>query len=162
MPDDDLSRLDDWFGRILHGLEPGQRKKAALKLGQELRRANLKRMERNVEPEGAPMEARKPRLDKRGRLRKNKGRTRMFKGLRDKKHWRVDADADGVNVSPVNSVIDRMASVSQFGEVAPVGRHPLTRVMIRYRYPERRLLGFAPEDEQIALDVAAKMIAPKD
>ena len=127
----------------------------------ELRKANAKRIGRNIQPDGTPMETRKSRLDRRGRIRANKGRTRMFQGLRDLKHWRIDADESGVNVTPVNAVIDRLASVSQYGETAPVGRHPITRELIRHRYPERRLLGFAPEDEKLTLDIVSDMIEPK-
>ncbi|OYW47336.1 MAG: phage virion morphogenesis protein [Novosphingobium sp. 28-62-57] len=160
MADDDLSRLDDWMGQVLQGISPPARKKAATKLGRELRQANAKRIGQNTEPDGSPMEGRKPRLDRRGRVRANGGRNRMFQGLRELKHWRIDADETGVNVTSVNAVIDRLASVNQYGETAPVGRHPVTREMIRYRYPERRLLGFAPDDEKLTLDIAAKMIEP--
>lgn len=156
--DDDLSRLDDWFGRILHGLEPGQRRKAALKLGQALRRSNLKRVEANVNPDGSAMEARKPRKDARGRLRKKAG-GKMFQGLRFARHWRIDGNQDGVSITANSPLVDRTAAVSQFGEVATVGRLRSGKP-IRYRYPERRLLGFGPEDEDLALQVASDMISP--
>ncbi len=156
MADDDLSRLDAWFGRILQGLEPGQRRKAALKLGQALRRSNLKRIAANVQPDGSPMEPRKPRKDARGRLRKKAGGT-MFQGLRFAKHWRIDADQDGVEITAKSPIVDRNASVSQFGETAIVGRLR-NRTPIRYRYPERLLLGFGPEDEDLALNIASDMI----
>lgn len=159
MADDDLSRLDDWFGRILHGLEPGQRRKPALKLGQTLRRSNLKRIAENVEPDGSPMEPRKPRLDKRGRLRKKAG-GKMFQGLRFAKHWRIDANQDGVNITANSPLVDRNASVSQFGEMVTVGRLR-GGTPIRYRYPERRLFGFGPEDEDLAMQVASDMISPE-
>ena len=152
--------MDSWFGRILQGLEPGQRKKAALKLGQALRRSNLKRIEANVQPDGSPMDPRKPRKDARGRLRKKAG-GKMFQGLRFAKHWRIDADQDGVLISASSPVVDRNASVSQFGETAIVGRLR-NRTPVRYRYPERRLLGFGPEDSDLALQIASDMIEALD
>jgi hypothetical protein len=54
MPDDDLTRLDEWLGQILQGLSAPERRSAALKLGQALRRSNLKRIAANVDPDGTP------------------------------------------------------------------------------------------------------------
>lgn len=159
MADDDLSRFDSWLGRILQGLEPAQRKKAALKLGRLLRASNLKRIEQNVQPDGTPMEPKKARHDRRGRLREKAG-GKMFEGLRYAKHWRIDADEQGVTLTANSPVVDRNASVSQFGETATVGRLR-NGSPIRYRYPERRLLGFAAEDHSLALQVASEMLEPK-
>lgn len=156
MADEDLSRFDEWFGQILAGLSPSQRRKATLKLGQELRRVNLVRMAANVEPDGRPMEPRKPRLDRRGRIRK-RASGKMFKGLRRLRNWKVIADADGVEVRPASGSVDRVAAVSQFGEVDTVG-HLRSGTPIRYRYPTRRVIGFGPEDEQIAAEVAADLL----
>jgi len=158
MADDDLSRLDDWLGGVLHGLEPPQRRKAAQKLGRELRKSNLKRIEQNVQPDGTPMEPKKARYDRRGRLRENAG-GKMFQGLRYAKHWRIDAGEDGVIVTAESTLVDRNASVSQFGETQIIGRLR-DRTPIRYRYPVRRLMGFSPEDEDLTLQVAAQMIEP--
>jgi phage virion morphogenesis protein len=99
MPDKDLARLDEWFGRILKGLSPAERRRAALKLGQALRRSNLKRIAANIDPDGTPFAPRKARYDRKGRLRTKAG-GKMFQGLRYAKHWRIDADEDGVELSP--------------------------------------------------------------
>jgi hypothetical protein len=99
MPDDDLTRLDEWLGQILQGLSAPERRSAALKLGQALRRSNLKRIAANVDPDGTPFAPRKPRYDRQGRLRARAG-GKMFQGLRYAKHWRIDADETGVELSP--------------------------------------------------------------
>lgn len=152
---DDLSQFDEWFGRILAGMSPTMRRKAAMKLGQELRKSNLARVTANVEPDGRAMEPRKPRLDRRGKVRRSKGK--MFKGLRRLRNWKIIADAEGVEVKPASGSVDRVASVNQFGEVDTVGRLR-SGTPIRYRYPVRRILGFGPEDEHIALDIAASLL----
>lgn len=158
--DEDLTRLDEWFGQILAGLSPAERRKAALKLGQALRLSNVKRIADNVEPDGRPMEPRKPRLDRRGRLRRRSS-GKMFKGLRRLRNWKINADADGVEITPAGGNVDRVASVSHFGEVAIVG-YLRSGVPIRARYSVRRLLGFSPEDQQTSLDVAASLLQPDD
>lgn len=155
---DDLARFDEWFGRILAGLEPAQRKRAAIKLGQALRRSNLKRIGDNVEPDGSAMTPRKPRRDRRGRLRRRQP-GKMFKGLRRLRNWKIHGDADGVEIRPATGSVDKVAAVSQFGEVATVG-YLRNGTPIRTRYAVRRLLGFGPEDEHLALEIAASLIEP--
>lgn len=154
----DLARLEEWFGQILAGMEPAQRRKATLKLGRLLRRSNLARIGANVDPDGAPFAPRKPRRDLKGRLRQ-KARGKMFKGLRKLAKWRIDAAPDGVEIKPVTNTADRVGSVSQFGQTVTVGRLRNGRA-IRAKYEERRLLGFSREDEGIALEVAGEMLEP--
>jgi phage virion morphogenesis (putative tail completion) protein len=158
MADDDLTRLDEWFGQILQGLAPAERRRAAMKLGQALRRSNLKRISSNTNPDGTPFEPRKARYDRKGRLRMKAG-AKMFRGLRMAKQWKIDADQDGVELSPVSPVAARMGRVSQFGETITVGRLRNGK-RIRARYPERRLLGHSDEDEDLAMLIAAEMIEP--
>ncbi|MCY1672110.1 phage virion morphogenesis protein [Novosphingobium sp. SL115] len=161
MADDDLTRFNDWMGRVLHGLEPAQRKQAALKLGQRLRRSNLQRIAKNVQPDGTAMEPKKARLDRRGRLREKAG-GKMFQGLRQLKHWRIDADEKGVGITAASPVVDHAASVSQFGEVQTIGRRQRDRTPIRFRYPVRTLLGFGPEDEDLPVQIMGEMLDPGD
>lgn len=158
MADDDLSRLDEWMGQVLHGLAPPQRKRAGQQLGRDLRKSNLKRIAQNVEPDGTPMEPKKARYDRRGRLREKAG-GKMFQGLRFAKHWRIDATEDGVSVTAQSPLVDRTGSVSQFGETKTIGRLR-DRTPIRYRYPVRRLLGFSPEDEDRVMQIGSDMITP--
>lgn len=157
---EDLTEFNEWFGRILAGLSPSERRRAALKLGQELRRANLQRVADNVEPDGRAMEPRKPRLDRSGKIRKRSS-GKMFKGLRRLRNWKIDADVDGVEVRPASGSVDRVSAVSQYGEVDTVGRLRDGR-SIRYRYPTRRILGFSPDDKRIATEIAASLIQPDD
>jgi phage virion morphogenesis protein len=152
---DDLARLEEWFGEIIKGMTPAQRRKATLKLGRELRKSNLSRIARNAQPDGSKMEARKPRSGKKGKLR-----GKMFQGLRYAWRWKIDPSEDGVEVGPYNAVIDRIASVHHFGEEAPVGRSKKDGRIIRHKYAERHLLGFSQSDENISLDIAAALLDP--
>ena len=151
---DALGALDDWFGRVLQGLSPGKRKRAALKLGQALRRTNLKRQQQNVEPDGGAMEQRKARLDRRGRIRKKAG-GKIFRRLRFARNWAIDARADSVEISP--KAAGKIAAVHHFGEKGYVGRGP-DGEKIFTRYPRRRLLGFDRADREAAADIAAELL----
>ncbi|MBG6118756.1 MAG: phage virion morphogenesis protein [Sphingobium sp.] len=150
---EDLAELERWLGRIMAGLAPARRRSATLKLGQALRRANIQRIGANVEPEGGAMEKRKP-----GRVRQKAG-GRMFRRLRLAKAWKIDASADGLEIMPSSSSIDRVAAVHHFGETDTVGRLRDGRV-IRTKYPQRRLLGFADEDRALVAEIAASMLDP--
>lgn len=148
-----LAALDDWFGQVLEGLSPTRRKRAALKLGKALRRSNLDRIARNLEPGGGPMEKRKARLDQRGRLRRKAG-GRMFRKLRLTREWSIKASPDGVEIAPVKG--DNVAATHHFGLRGFVGKSP-DGAKVYTRYPERRLLGFDDADREAVLDVVAEI-----
>jgi len=148
-----LAALDDWFGQVLEGPSPTQRKRAAMKLGKALRRSNIDRMARNVEPDGGPMEARKARLDQRGRVRRKAG-GKMFRKLRLVRQWSIKATPDSVEISPAKG--DSVAATHHFGLRAFVGRAP-DGSKVYTRYPERRLLGFSDADRDAVLDVVSEL-----
>jgi phage virion morphogenesis protein len=154
--DDALAGLDDWLGGILAGLSPAKRKRAAMKLGQALRRSNLARIQANVEPDGAAMEERKSRLDRRGRVTRAAG-GKMFRKLRLARHWKIDARPDSVEISPKGR--STIAETHHFGKRGFVGRGPDGRKVFT-RYPRRRLLGFGDGDDQLAIDIAAQLFDP--
>lgn len=154
---DDLSQLDAWFGRILEGLAPGQRRGAAIKLGQALRRSNLARIAANVEPDGSAMAPRLPGRDRRGRLR-TRSKAKMFRRLRQARRVKIDADPEGVELSFASGRDDRIAAVHHFGQEDSVGRSRTGRT-IRTRYAARQLFGFSDDDMQISAEVAEAMLS---
>jgi phage virion morphogenesis protein len=155
---DDLARLEEWFGQILHGFAPAERRRAAHKLGLALRRSNLKRIAANIQPDGSAMEAKKERRNRHGRIVLPAG-AKMFQGLRYAKHWRVDAAPDGVEISPSSNLAAYFGAVNQFGLTATVGRLR-NGGKIRAKYPERRLLGLSDKDEKLALEIAGQLLEP--
>lgn len=151
---DALAALDGWFGQVLEGLSPTQRKRAAMKLGKALRRSNLDRIASNVEPDGGPMEKRKSRLDQRGRVRRKAG-GKMFRKLRLARNFRIMATPDSVEIAPVGGAA-KVASEHHFGLRGFVGRAP-DGSKVYTRFPERRLLGFSDADRDVVLDVVSEL-----
>jgi len=149
-----LAGLDDWFGRVMQGLSPAKRKRAAVKLGQALRRSNLARIQANVEPDGSEMEDRKSRLDRRGRVRRKAG-GKMFRKLRYARRWAIDASPDSVELRPNGR--SPIPAVHHFGKKGYVGRAP-DGSKIFTKYPQRRLLGFGEGDREAAIDIAAQLL----
>jgi phage virion morphogenesis protein len=138
MADAGLDHLAPWLEGYLQRLAPSERRKLTRRLAKALRDANARRIRDNVEPDGTPMQPRKSKRDRRGRLRKRKGR--MFPktslpqpALQSSAHevW-CPSGTDGRHRSS--------APVRQ----APVD--PRIPNSIKVRYPARRLLGLAPDD----------------
>jgi len=154
---DPLAGLEDWLGQVLEGMSPAKRRRAALKLGKALRRSNLARIARNVEPSGAPMEKRKARIDRSGQVRRKAG-GKMFRKLRLARNFRIIARGDGVEIAPQGGAA-KVAAEHHFGGRGYVGRSPSGQKIFT-RYPTRELLGFDNADRGIVLDVLAELIDP--
>lgn len=150
---DALAALDQWFGQVLEGLSPTQRKRAGMKLGKALRRSNLDRIASNVEPDGGAMEKRKARLDQRGRVRRKAG-GKMFRKLRLAREWSIKATPDSVEIAPAKN--SQIAATHHFGLRGFVGRAPDGKKVFS-RYPERSLLGFSDADREAVLDVVSEL-----
>lgn len=136
-----LDHLAPWLGDYLRKLEPAERRTLARKLGKALRDSNARRIRDNVQPDGSPMEPRKTKRDRRGRLRKRKGR--MFPKTALARNLRAFARPDEIEVA-FRQLVAGTAEVHHYGLLAPVD--PRLRNAIKVRYPARRLLGFSPAD----------------
>ena len=138
---DSLDAIAPWLGGLLQKLEPGERLGLTRKIGKALRDANAARIRDNVQPDGTPMEPRKSKRDKRGRLRKRRGR--MFPKTSLARNLRAFARPDEIEVT-FRPLVAGTAAVHHYGLTAPVD--PKNPRSIEVRYPARRLLGFAPAD----------------
>jgi len=136
-----LDHLAPWLGGFLAKFTPTERTALTRALGKTLRDANAARIRDNVTPDGTPMEPRKPKRDKRGRLRKRKGR--MFPKTALARNLRVRTQPDEIEVG-FRPLVAGTAEVHHYGLTAPVD--PRIPNSIEVRYPARPLLDFAPAD----------------
>ena len=143
-----LAAIEQWIGGYLARLDPGQRVKLSRRIGVILRRTNAKRIAANTQPDGSDMEARKPRLDRRGRLRKSR-KGKMFRQTGKLRNMRIRARPDEVEVF-FGPAVAGTAKVHHFGLVDTVDKNVPTAP--RIRYPIRRLLGLPPEDREAIMD----------
>lgn len=153
---DALEGVDAFFGKVLADLSSHERRKASRQLGRALLRANLDRIRANKEPDGARMEKRKSRLDRRGRLRNAKGKKRgkMFPRLRLQREWKINAQTDSVEITLTKG--EMIARIHHDGARGYVGRDGSGK-KIYTQFPTRRLLGFSNDDEQLAMVVAEEL-----
>lgn len=144
---DDLSALEGWAGALLNQLSPAERRKVAIDVGRELRRSQQKRITQQKNPDGSAYVPRKPRLtmtssglrEKAGRIK----RRAMFAKLRTVKHFKVEADSEGITIGFAGRAA-RLASVHQYGESSVVARGGRS-----YQYPVRQLLGFTIAEQEM-------------
>lgn len=146
----DFADLEAWLERAAANLSPQRRAQLARKIGQQLRLSNAARVAANLEPDGTPMVARKPKADGKPRRLKPKekrlkSKGRMFPRIELARNMQARASEDHVELS-FNPRIAKTAEIHHFGEEAPVEpRYPNS---IRVRYPARPLLGVGTGDEQ--------------
>lgn len=146
--DNGLDAVEPWLAGILARLSPGERMKITRKIGQLLRRRNAERIRANVQPDGSPMEPRKPRRDKRGRVRGRKGK--MFPKIGLARNMRVTARPDEVEVS-FSPLVSGAAKVHHWGLVDRVEKEADGPSV---RFPARHLLGINSDDrEEIMAEV---------
>lgn len=144
-----LEALEPWLRGYLDRLSPREQGKVARAIGAMLRKANADRIRANVQPDGSPMEPRKAQKDRRGRIRKRKGK--MFPRIALARNLKVRTRPDEVEIAFTQRIAGA-ASVHHFGLTAEVD--PRIRHSIKVRYVARRLLGFSPADRQAIMDAA--------
>ena len=135
---EDLSELTKLMQAVTRGLAPARRKKVAEKAAMVLQRANRRRIQQNVDPDGRPFTPRK--REKHGKVR---NKAKMFKKLRELRFLRRKATANGFEVGFLTASAARIAIVHQDGLIDRVD--PKFKKTVRY--PQRRLLGFSLADD---------------
>lgn len=147
---DDLTAIEPFFGTLVASLKPAQQRRLALKMGRYLRRENAARIARNVQPDGSAMEPRKRRAARKGGRVKAKGK--MFPKLSKIRALKIRSSPDGVELEFASGPAGRTAAEHHFGLVGFVGKGP--NGPVRTRYPERKLLGFGPDDADALMELA--------
>lgn len=145
--DDALKRLAHWAAPLLAGLSAQRRKAAMVQVATYLRRSQAQRIGAQLNPDGTPYEARKPR-----RLRDKKGaiQRKMFAKLRTAKYLRKSATAEAATVS-IGGKSARIARVHHHGLRDKVDwRKPNSPSV---QYARRQLLGFTAEEEEAITDI---------
>jgi len=139
---DDIDALADWVAPILQKMEPAERRKLMKDISRDLRRENQRRMKEQQGPDGKAWAPRKPRLRERGRIRKKA----MFSKLRTAKYLKIRTTPDNAGLSFVGPA-GRIAAIHHYGLRAKVDKDGPA-----YKYPSRKLLGFAKSDLEIITD----------
>lgn len=133
----DLEALETWLSPLLQKLDGRGRAQLARKAAQQLRRSQQQRIRAQVNPDGSPFEARKPR-DLRGK--KDRIKRRMFEKLKMARYLKAKG-------TPQQAVIGFAGRVSRIARVHQYGlKDRAERGAKDVRYARRQILGFTKQD----------------
>ena len=133
----DLEALETWLSPLLQKLDGRGRAQLARKAAQQLRRSQQQRIRSQMNPDGSPFEARKPR-DLRGK--KGRIKRRMFEKLKMVRYLKAKGTPQEV-VTGFAGRVARIARVHQYGLEDSPGQSTL-----KVRYSRRELLGLKNND----------------
>ncbi len=140
----DLEALETWLSPLLHKLDGRGRAQLARKAAQQLRRSQQQRIRAQVNPDGSPFEARKPR-----NLRGKKGRIkrRMFEKLKMARYLKAKG-------TPQQAVIGFAGRVSRIARIHQYGlRDRASRDAPEIDYARRQLLGLTDSESKHLRDL---------
>lgn len=133
----DLEALETWLSPLLQKLDGRGRAQLARKAAQQLRRSQQQRIRAQMNPDGSPFEARKPR-DLRGK--KGRIKRRMFEKLKMARYLKAKGTPQQALIGFAGRV-SRIARVHQYGlqDRAEPNSPPVN-------YAKRQLLGLTIEE----------------
>jgi len=143
----DLEALETWLSPLLQKLDGRGRAQLARKAAQQLRRSQQQRIRAQVNPDGSPFEARKPR-DLRGK--KGRIKRRMFEKLKMARYLKAKG-------TPQQAVIGFAGRVSRIARVHQYGLRDRADKRAPYvQYARREILGLT--EKEIG-DIAGEIIS---
>ena len=135
----DLEALETWLSPLLQKLDGRGRAQLACKAAQHLRRSQQQRIRAQVNPDGSPFEARKPR-DLRGK--KGRIKRRMFEKLKMTRYLKAKG-------TPQQAVIGFAGRVSRIARIHQHGLYDRAEHGApQIKYAKRELLGLTDKDLQ--------------
>ncbi|WP_429111480.1 phage virion morphogenesis protein [Aeromonas rivipollensis] len=136
MATDDLSRLTSWADGLLASMEPAARRQLAGDMARTLRASQALRIRANIQPDGGPMDPRKPQP----KLKKSRGRLRrkMFFKISNTTWLKARASEQQAVVEFVGTA-NRLATIHQYGLKERIKGREI-------RYPARELLGITTQE----------------
>ncbi len=138
-----LGKFDRWMDVIVNSLSSARRRVLFRTIARDLRKANQKRISKQINPDGDAWEARK--FDNgSGQVRK---KIKMMIGLRSTRRLKITAGPDGATIG-FSGRNAKIAAVHHFGGMDLVDPDSTTKI----RYPVRQLLGVTKEDQTLIRD----------
>lgn len=151
-----LDELDAWATTLLASLEPRERTSLLQRIGRDLRKANAKRITRQIGPDGKRWAPRKKRKRTSGGPRQ---RAKMLLGLRKARHMKVRASTGGVSVG-FDGPAARIARVHHYGLRERLkGSNGKAGPLVRFS--QRQLLGLAAADRDAIQSELLDHITPE-
>tara|TARA_R110002033_G_scaffold166332_2_gene204957 strand:+ start:10012 stop:10479 length:468 start_codon:yes stop_codon:yes gene_type:complete len=151
MATDDLSQLNELFDGLIQQLSPAARKRLSRDISRRLRTSQAQRIKQNKAPDGSAFEARKPQpvwAKKLGSIKKKL----MFQKIIRQKYLKAQHSSSAVTVG-FTGFISRVASEHQYGLRGRINER------ISTQYPQRELLGFTVDEQDMIEDTIVRHLA---
>ncbi len=135
-----LTPFEQRLEALIAALSPAGRRRMTVDVAKKLRQKQQQRIKAQVAPDGTPYIPRK-RQPVRGK--KNRIKREMFAKLRTNRYMKASGD-DSTAAVEFTGKVQRIVRVHQSGLKDKPGRNSPT-----IQYPERQLLGFSEDDQQL-------------
>lgn len=151
MATDDLTRLNELFDGLIQQLSPTARKQLSRDIARRLRATQAQRIKQNIAPDGSAFEARKPQPAWAKRIGAIK-RKLMFQKIIRQKYLKPEYSSQAASVG-FTGFISRIATEHQYGLRGRINER------ISVQYPQRELLGFTPDEQDMIEDTIVRHLA---
>ncbi|RBP72394.1 phage virion morphogenesis protein [Shewanella putrefaciens] len=151
MATDDLNRLNELFDGLIQQLSPAARKQLSRDISRRLRASQAQRIKQNTAPDGSAFEARKPQptwAKKLGAIKKKL----MFQKIIRQKYLKPVYSASAASVG-FTGFISRVATEHQYGLRGRINER------ISAQYPQRELLGFTVDEQNMIEEAIVRHLA---
>lgn len=145
-----LTPFEQRLEALIASLSPAGRRRLAVDIAKEIRQRQQQRIKSQTAPDGSAYTPRKrqPIKGKKGRVKRE-----MFAKLRTTRYMKASGD-DSVAAVEFTGKVQRIARVHQSGLKDKPGRDSPA-----VQYPERQLLGFSDDDQQLVESIIIRHLA---
>jgi len=146
----DLTPFEQRLEALIASLSPAGRRRLTVEIAKEMRQRQQQRIKSQTAPDGSSYTPRKrqPIKGKKGRVKRE-----MFAKLRTTRYMKASGD-DSAAAVEFTGKVQRIARVHQSGLKDKPGRDSPA-----VQYPERQLLGFSVDDQQIVESLIIRHLA---
>lgn len=145
-----LTPFEQRLEALIAALSPAGRRRMTVDVAKKLRQKQQQRIKAQVAPDGTPYIPRK-RQPVRGK--KNRIKREMFAKLRTSRYMKASGD-DSTAAVEFTGKVQRIVRVHQSGLKDKPGRNSPA-----IQYPERQLLGFSEDDQQLVESIIIDHLA---
>ncbi|EPJ7186850.1 phage virion morphogenesis protein [Citrobacter amalonaticus] len=146
----DFAPFEQRLEALIASLSPAGRRRLTVDIAKAMRQRQQQRIKSQTAPDGSAYTPRKrqPIKGKKGRIKRE-----MFAKLRASRHMKASGD-DSSGAVEFSGKVQRIARVHQSGLKDKPGRDSPA-----VQYPERQLLGFSDDDQQLVESIIIRYLA---
>ncbi len=146
----DFTPFEQRLEALIASLSPAGRRRLTVTIAREMRQRQQQRIKSQTAPDGS---AYTPRKQQRIKGKKGRIKREMFAKMRTSRYMKASGD-DSTAAVEFTGKVQRIARVHQSGLKDKPGRDSPA-----VQYPERQLLGFSDDDQQLVESIIIRYLA---